>query len=540
MWLTRLTQVSLLAVLTSACTSGAVEQSTGAATTTTSGWATRSLDVSATEGDTGPTVAPPNSGPTTTAEADFWTSRAETPKWQIFEPGFEPSHGVHVTGNGDRIVIIDAAGADGSTRVAVSDDGLAWSISTLPPAPTGKPLAHITTVDIREEIIHVTGSPASSNGGPAVRATWSTDDSATWTVGPSELPVEGSKSDFAVGTDGSVAWGHGHFAPGELWTRATTGEWTSLPIEEAAWKFDGGVVDALTMGVEVRVLINDGALGAYEMKTDADGRWSRHEVGPPGIWVSSFAVHGDGRQVAAGQQGAGEPTAWVSDGETWMTAADSADLAADDWGSFAWPRQVVGHDGIIVAGGHIDVRGGVEWCFVDAQRCRLRRAAVLASEDGSDWRELALPGADGPSRQMAMEPTVLRVDTRIVAVYPAGGEVRVATLDEVTGATSFWNEESPGLHFEVAESGDALEPGRTYGLAFSSHCGLEVLGTFNERHWGLIEQVFPPEDLFTLGWNFSEVYGFIELAEDGTIEFTFNNEVIARYAPGDHQPTRVC
>jgi hypothetical protein len=105
--------------------------------------------------------------------------------------------------------------------------------------------------------------------------------------------------------------------------------------------------------------------------------------------------------------------------------------------------------------------------------------------------------------------------------------------------------EAPAGEPPLAHGGDQLTVAQTYRYPLYIHCGLSLLGQFNDRWWILVEGSTVVDPDLGVGneppahWPIAgeAVFGMITLVDDDTINYSIpSGEVIAVYQPAATDP----
>jgi hypothetical protein len=324
---------------------------------------------------------------------------------------------------------------------------------------------------------------------------------------------------------------------GESWTDRTS------PV-----KGDGSIVDVVAIdGGLVAITQLNGTIKAWR-STDAAATWSERPIEglPRGLWLTSLAT--DGRV----QLGVG---AVAED----MIAGDPAILRSDDGGrSFAVSVPDGPVQGALGEGGAATTYAGGAWwaatnryidsfrdpdaCYRDVESCEEgAKAVLLRSTDGVTWAELDTSSMIGRYGDFS---TVVDTSTGPLVI---GREEQLTTWRWLSSqpppAMPPYEAPTP-LETPLARWGDAIEPGVTYRYPLYIHCGMEVLGEFDDRYWYRAKDNAPAPETGAGGetpphWPVAQqsIFGYITLTDNDTIEYTINDgEVIATYRPSNKEP----
>jgi hypothetical protein len=172
------------------------------------------------------------------------------------------------------------------------------------------------------------------------------------------------------------------------------------------------------------------------------------------------------------------------------------------------------------------------------------RPVLLRSVDGVEWVEIDL----APLELSSIERIVDVADHGMMVIGHEPQSPRLATWTWSSGdeppRRPLPNAASPD-EVPLVAFGDRLTVGATYRFPLHFHCGIELLGSFNDRWWYLVEgstQWDPTVDSPAAppaNWPVANefIFGTITLVDADTIEYTIpSGEVIAIYEASTVEP----
>jgi hypothetical protein len=389
-------------------------------------------------------------------------------------------------------------------RVWVSIDGSAW----IEVATTGldQPIT-VGALSAAPEALYLAGSAgpdADPATGPPSAAIWRSTDAQHWERLP--LPIEPGNayvSDVVAGPASLIA---AVTPPAASIWRSTDGgsSWSQATVELGApagfWTVESiARIDDLLVGVG-SIQGDKGPSLLLIMSSDGGITWSR----PPTTEAMS-GVNGFGRNHVVAAAGA-----------LWLATTQSS-------GPFDNP----------------------DICYRDLLACQGgARPVLLRSTDGTNWLEVDLTAlstswieglAADPTDALALVGRVAGTSQLAVWTWPyeTAPSPRPSTIDAPAG-------EPP-----LAHGGDQLTVAQTYRYPLYIHCGLGLLGQFNDRWWILVEGSTVIDPDLGVGneppahWPIAgeAVFGTITLVDDHTIHYSIpSGEVIAVYQPATTDP----
>jgi hypothetical protein len=382
---------------------------------------------------------------------------------------------------------------------------------------------------------------------------WRSDDGRSWAPGDtSGLEQPGDMTALVATSEGYVSVGAfrtgkdpsgGPFAAA-VWRSEDGRSWETieLPVEAGRDSYGSGIV---AVGETLVAVGQDGRRAAVWRSADGGATWTRST--PPALEggeyssLQGIAAHGETLLAAAAVP---TPDGWEEllllvshdKGQTWDPVELPADLRRD---LGAWVQLGSTSKGFWA----ISYRGAEIFrdlgrCYDDLEYCRAgSRPVLLHSPDGLEWNELDL-GSLAESQYLQLltvtEDPVGRL--AVVAAVEAGMRLSAWSDPESLPPPAPVRPEPPRNDIPLADHGAELEVGVVYRFPLFIHCGMDYLGSFNDRYWYLRSA---PGSVPEAEWPTVEqsILGFVRLVDTQTIEYSIpSGEVIAIYAPSDREP----
>jgi hypothetical protein len=335
-----------------------------------------------------------------------------------------------------------------------------------------------------------------------------------------------------------------------MWRSVDAQHWERLPLPNAG---GSGFVSDIVAGPDGGIVAVLGPpLSSIWRSTDGGSTWSQAtvELGlPTGFWiVESLARLGDLLVGVGSIQGDNRPGLLLivssDDGISWFRPPVSGAMSSVNG---------LGRTQVAAAAGAFWLASSQsngpfenpDACYRDLLACQGEpRPVLLRSTDGANWTDVDLTALSTSSIEgLAADPIgglalVGRIaGSRQLAVWTWPDETAPPSRPPAVGPPA---DEPP-----LAHGGERLIAGQTYRYPLYIHCGLRVLGQFNDRWWVLVEgstvvdpdlaagQV-PPADWPIAG---QAIFGMITLLDDDTINYSIpSGEVIAVYQPATTDP----
>ena len=334
-----------------------------------------------------------------------------------------------------------------------------------------------------------------------------------------------------------------------IWRSVDAEHWERLPLPNEA---GGGFVSEAVAGADSLIVAVQGAPAAIWRSTDGGSTWRQATVelgSPAGFWaVESIARFGDLVVGVGSIQGDRGPSLLLivssDDGLTWSRPSVTEALSSVNG---------IGRNQVVAAAGAVwlassQYNGPFEnpdVCYRDLLSCQGgARPVLLRSTDGTNWTEIDLAAlstswieglATDPTNALALVGRVAGTSQLAVWTWPyeTAPPLRPPAVEPPAG-------EPP-----LAQGGDQLTVGRTYRHPLYIHCGLNLLGQFNDRWWVLVEGSTVVDPDLGAGseppahWPIAAetIFGMITLIDDDTINYSIpSGEVIAVYQPATTDP----
>lgn len=472
--------------------------------------------------------------------------------WERVELGEAPIDSQPAVVALEETTVVLSRGSDATLESWVSSDGATYEQSA-----TGSPVG--TSVMLSAAASGARGLLAVGvDYETFLPVVWGSDDGRAWErletggldraaditvlVGTSGGFVAGGA--FRVGRDP----GSGPFAPA-LWRSLDGDSWE--PIELAAAR-EGYVSGIVTAGDRFVVAGASGRNAVVWSSDDAGATWSRSRPGPlrksgPASFTS-IASSPDGSTIVAVGGAADEtrgdvPFVLVSRdrGESWQRA----ELDGALWEGMLGGGIVTAteQDFFFIGGRFFTTFSDPDRCYAQPETCETGTAVVLRSADGERWEELDLGALN--TGDFFRPLRVARDHTGALLLVGAGEQLELHRWSGSDGPPSLPPPAPlPPPEIPLATYETELELGVTYRYPLYIHCGMRVLGSFNEQFWYLDETDGPnpetgstapvPEEWPTAGQS---ILGHITLTSEKTIDYSLpNGEIIATYTPSDEQP----
>jgi hypothetical protein len=384
---------------------------------------------------------------------------------------------------------------EGLPRLWTSTDGTAWTdvVTTGFDQP-----ADVLALSASPEALYAAGGLRDGTGGPAVRpAIWRSTDGAHWDfVTPPETPANGAVRDVVAGPGGVIVAMQAE-GRGSIWRSVDDG----LTLSPATVELDSAPFGWM---VESIARLDERLVGVGTLIGD---------TGPTLLSLVSF-----------------------DDGVTWTSPPDDgAAPGGDGFGS-----RVVAAAGAfwISMSEHNNAFSNPEACYRDLSSCQAgSRPVLLRSSDGLEWVEIDL---DALSTSW-IESVVDVAEQGVMLVGSSGGTVQLETWTWPSDAEPPRRPPPPEQPADepplVSFDGD-LTIGATYRFPLFIHCGMGLLGNFNDRWWFLVagstdwDPESDPAEAAPAHWPIAEqsIFGTITLVDADTIEYSIpSGEVIAVY-----------
>jgi hypothetical protein len=470
--------------------------------------------------------------------------------WERQSLGNGPADGDVAGGivNGSRVVV---HGGEGRLVSWVSTGG--EFVATESPAGTSAPVRVLDLAQFGESTILV-----GSDSEHLVPRVWTSTDGSAWTeVATTGLDLPADLLSLSAAPDALYAAGllregpdpaAGMFVPA-IWRSTDAKHWEAVTTPGPEGR--GHVSDLAVAAGSVIVTLNVNNSGSIWRSTNGGATWAPAMVDVPsnaGWQIGSIARLGD-RLVGVGvvvDDTGPAPLVVVStdDGATW--ASSSEPMFTGEGGE---------------GGGNVVAAAGAFWIsamesgdgFFDAEDCYRElllcqsggaRPVLLRSTDGVEWVEIDLAPLS-----VSWIQSVLDVGDEGVMVV--GRIVMSPRLETWTWASDNQPPRRPPPgeaapdELPLVAHGDQITVGETYRFPPHVHCGMGLLGQFNDRWWTLVagstewDPATDPSEPPPVNWPIAQefVYGTITLVDPDTIEYTTpSGEVIAVYEASTTQP----
>jgi hypothetical protein len=387
---------------------------------------------------------------------------------------------------------------------------------------------------------------------------WTSTDGSAWaevtTTGldqPADLVAVSADADalYAAGLlrEGSEP-AVGRFRPA-IWRSTDGRHWESVtPPGTGA---DGYASDLIARPGSVIVSLQSHDGGSIWRSADGGATWSPAtvEVGSENPRWAVESIAGLGEQLVAVGWAQGDTGGALlilvssDDGVTWTSAPGSEAMPSGDR---LGARVVTAAGAFWISTSEFNSGfSNPEVCYRDLDACRNgARPVLLRSTDGLVWVEIDLA------------PLTTSWIDRVVDV---GGEgMMLVGRTGRSGGLETWTWMSTGEpphrpppdaapidEVPVAAFDEELSVGATYRFPLFIHCGMGLLGNFNDRWWYLVEgsSAWDPETGSAAAppahWPIAQesIFGMITLVDADTIEYTIpSGEVIAVYEASTTEP----
>ena len=441
---------------------------------------------------------------------------------------------------------------DGGLESWVSTDGSTYEATAGGPAVGG--FASVMGAAVRDDIWLAVGTDYER----FLPIVWMSSDGREWqratTTG---LERRGDMSSIVATERGFVATGayrtgadpgSGPFVPA-LWRSVDGAVWEEIELPAKGEGFALGVV---AMGDRLLVAGGSGPNAVVWRSDDQGSSWSRtrpaplRKAGPSHI--TSMAVAADGESVVLmggsfDEGRGGAPLVLVSDdrGETW----ESVSLDAALWEGVFGGGVINGtaHGLVFVAHRSFGPFTDTDRCYADPEGCGSSSAVALHSVEGRTWGELDLAGVD-QSGYFQLH-SFARDHLGALLLLGAREQLELHRWTGLAPPPILPPPAPPPISdIPLAMHNAQLEPGVTYRYPLNTHCGMDLLGGFNEQWWYRVD---PPGGAADTGsgrrlpdhWPTAgqSILGLITLTAGNTIEYSIpGGEVIAVYEPSDELP----
>jgi hypothetical protein len=373
------------------------------------------------------------------------------------------------------IVVVASAHDDFVPHVWISVDGERWSASTITPAPVV--VAGVVWVNGRFIASGGRRLGDLANSGPSVPALFMSADGLAW----SEINVD----DPFFAREGTLE------AP------AVVGDRVLVPVQ-----FSGA----------------SPAMALFD-SIDAGATWNVvDDEGPAPFWLTSVGDLLVG--IGAYDPVVGTELALVSFRDGRWEPVDLDPLTGPSEYRFAYP---LGSDRPVFG---VGVERPSEYCYEEADCPAQHRLVVIVDESGTPTSiDLRVPDAEAIAATIGDDGTL-----RIALSTPEGVELRSWPTSQgpppTLTATTVTEPSGPPF----VEWGATLQVGETYRYILNTHCGIDVLGRFNDQTWWLVETVstWPVRDE-------EFVLGEIHVVSDRQIDYNFDGLTLAVYEPGPEE-----
>jgi hypothetical protein len=312
--------------------------------------------------------------------------------------------------------------------------------------------------------------------------------------------------------------------------------------------------DSLIVAMSDSLIVAMSAAGPSSLwrSVDDGATWSPATVeldSAPFGWMVGSIARLDDRLVGVGTLNGDTGPALLTlvssdDGVTWTSPpADGSTSGGDGFGS-----RVVAAAGAfwISMSERNDGFSNPEACYRDLLSCQSMgsRPVLLRSADGLEWVEIEVAAFS----TSWIESIVDLADQGMMLVGSPNGTIQLETWTWPSTAEPPRRappvEPPPDEPPLVAFDGD-LTVGSTYRFPKNIHCGMGLLGNFNDRWWFLVagstewdSETYPVEAA-PAHWPIAQqsIFGTITLVDADTIEYSIpSGEVIAVYEASTTQP----
>ena len=316
---------------------------------------------------------------------------------------------------------------------------------------------------------------------------------------------------------------------GTNWSRA------QIPASEQGW-----INSVVSVGGMLYAAGDVGGVPVVWSSTDGGQAWAANPGAPPADYLVAsgaavLAIHADIKRVRAINRSDDGGATWRAEDASFADGFDLASFFGDERG-FA----------IQASSGYQDPSSSPELCYADMDRCGPRSPgegeAVFVRADGVDWSRLALDALTGLSRPSS------------ILHNESGDTIVLGTTDGGSWGAWFWDSSHGGVPTDarsnndvstydgppIVKNGAVLEQGERYAFPLFIHCGMDVLGKFNDVVWVLVESPTGenpetgggepvPEDWPVVS---QKILGYLTLVTKDRIEYSLEDgEVVGVYAP---------
>lgn len=456
------------------------------------------------------------------------------------EPPVDAGVETAVDTNGTTVVVSSNQGA----LVAWFDDGDGLTPASVDQADDAS----------AEELLSFSGVESTSAGFVVVGSglpgfepqVWRSTDGTSWaqleTVGfngPAEVnSITRVGDDVVVG--GTLRDGDngesGGFEP-VVWRTDDLVTWSRVRL---AADVEGWVSEIVSTQSGLMAFGSQNNVGAIWRSTDDGSTWERDEVAARTFGRRDWAVMDTAvlrdMVVAVGWSMEGEHPllAYSLDGGVTWTRPDTAALRSDGVRVVRDVEVVRGAFWALTSSA-FDASGDADRCYEDIELCeRAPKPVVLRSDDGVRWDELDLDAIE--SGDLYQFDAVVGTDDRVSLVGVAD-DLKAWTWSSAdlppVRATS---ERPPESETPLVKWGAELTIGELVRFPLYTHCGIDVLGQFNDNYWYLAAT---PEGSTEIDWPTTDqtILGVMTLIDADTIEYrTPAGELIGVYEPSDVEP----
>jgi hypothetical protein len=426
---------------------------------------------------------------------------------------------------------------DRGAVIRVSSDGMRWEETAVLRGPAGEEQVSIEDMIVRSHEYVMVGEIWSNvgKGDETPRnAVLRSRDGVTWEItfadslGEAASAVALAEMKRGLVLTGATWADDTPWARPKIWFDTGDGSWRDLTLGVDEFDTDAWVRGAFADS-DGMVAWGLGTLGEVIVwRTEDMKTWTRSIV--PGENIQRVAA------MPGGLVAVGYSEVWTSpDAIEWTIVATSEDLATDAVSrAWMWIRDVLVLDDYVVALVDVTDRSASAWCYLDLETCRTPSTTVLVTTDAKEWGRLALP--ENSSRNPDSENNAAFVVAgRLVVLHELEGETVLSTLESVDNDRPINTGLVPDLPYEVIEPGVAtdIEVGVRYGYEVALWCGWQPVGPINGTLWSGVTFDPLPEELIAAPFP-NSIFGFIQLAPTGDLEYILNDEVIAVLAPDEN------
>jgi len=190
----------------------------------------------------------------------------------------------------------------------------------------------------------------------------------------------------------------------------------------------------------------------------------------------------------------------------------------------AYTFPLVGRPTAIVT---VGVEPAVEYCYEHRGECDhgYLPALLLIDEDGSAVSvDLGITATQVPTSAL------VRADGSLVVVTYNKDRIVLRAWDINNGPVPTLPDVEPFTPTgpPVVQWNSDLVVGKTYRFPLGTHCGIDVLGIFNDQNWWIVGE---PGDAYETIQFDQRILGEVTMIDDDTIEYRLDGALIATYAP---------